>query len=333
MLVSIIIPIYNVAPYIEQCLNSVKRQTYRELEVLLIDDCGTDDSIAIVNRMLSGEEEIVMDRVQYKILHHEHNRGLSAARNTGIDKAQGEWLFFLDSDDWISDDCIETLVNIATQEEGIELAISNYMASNGTRPGGTLLLPDGVYTKSLLDYYLDYKYYVPVWNKLIRSSFLRREKLYFEEGLIHEDFLWSFCTACVVSKLAITNKVTYHYLIRDTSLDHLSDQTIHIYNYARCNILQTEFVLEKGGDFRFNSKIFFWLEKWRFECYQSAILNCKEDIVYELYKMIRRSVYWSLPELFSLRSTRGMKLRWFHKYLPKHKGYLLYTKLINKLGL
>ena len=307
-------------------------QTYRELEVLLVDDCGTDDSIAIVKRMLGGEEEAVIDKVHYRILHHERNRGLSAARNTGIDAAIGEWLFFLDSDDCITEDCIDTLVKTATQEEGIELAISNYEASDGTRAGGPLLLSDGVYTESLLDYYLDFKYYVPVWNKLVRYSFLRKERLYFEEGLIHEDDLWSFCAACVVSKLAITNKVTYHYLIRETSLDHLPDQRIHILNYARSNVLQTEYVLKKGGALRTNSKLFFWLEKRRFDRYQHTRWHGMEDVVYELYKMIRKSRYWSLPELFYMRATRGIKIRSLHWIFPVSRGHRFYTQIINKFG-
>ena len=105
-LVSVIIPIYNVAPYIERCLLSVITQTYDALEIVLIDDCGVDDSMKIAESTLQNVEHLRI----VKILHHEKNRGLSAARNTGIMAATGRYLFFLDSDDWIKPDCIQQMV-------------------------------------------------------------------------------------------------------------------------------------------------------------------------------------------------------------------------------
>ena len=102
--ISIIIPIYNVEPYIEDCLQSVMRQTYRGMmECILVDDCGTDNSMKVAEQLI----KIYNGPIDFKVLHHEHNRGLSAARNTGIDAACGDYVYFLDSDDWISDDCFE----------------------------------------------------------------------------------------------------------------------------------------------------------------------------------------------------------------------------------
>ena len=86
--VSIIVPVYNVAHYIEDCLRSVMRQTYKgSMECLVVDDCGTDDSMSIVERMIAEYD----GPIQFKILRHEHNRGLSAARNTGTMQATGDY--------------------------------------------------------------------------------------------------------------------------------------------------------------------------------------------------------------------------------------------------
>lgn len=86
VLVSIIIPVYNVAPYIEDCLRSVMRQTYAgPMECLIVDDCGTDESIHIAERLITEYN----GPIHFDILHHNHNRGLSAARNTGIENAVG----------------------------------------------------------------------------------------------------------------------------------------------------------------------------------------------------------------------------------------------------
>ena len=98
MKLSIIIPVYHVAPYIEDCLRSVMRQTYQgAMECLIVDDCGTDDSMAIAERTIATYEGPIV----FQVLHHERNRGLSAARNTGTLAAKGDYLYYLDSDDEI----------------------------------------------------------------------------------------------------------------------------------------------------------------------------------------------------------------------------------------
>ena len=101
-LVSIIVPVFNVENYIKECLDSVIAQTYQNIEILCVDDCGTDNSIEIVKDYAKKDNRI-------KILTHNENRGLPVARNTGINKAKGEFIFFLDSDDYISENTIEEL--------------------------------------------------------------------------------------------------------------------------------------------------------------------------------------------------------------------------------
>ena len=102
--ITAIIPIYNVELYIERCLNSVMSQSYNDFECLCIDDCGTDDSIAIVQKIIEKDS-------RFRIISHEKNRGLSAARNTGIDNAKGEYIVCIDSDDWVDNTLFEFIVN------------------------------------------------------------------------------------------------------------------------------------------------------------------------------------------------------------------------------
>ena len=106
MKVSIIIPIYNVESYIANCLHSVFNQTYKDLEIILVDDCGTDKSMDVAKEIIrkyKNDFHIIIE-------HHTYNKGLSAARNTGLKKSTGEFIYFLDSDDTISNDCIERLM-------------------------------------------------------------------------------------------------------------------------------------------------------------------------------------------------------------------------------
>ena len=109
MKVSIIIPVYNVSKYIERCLKSALDQTWKDLEIILVDDCTPDDSMDIARSVLETSSRSNM----VTILKHEKNRGLSAARNTGIRQAKGDYLYFLDSDDYLPVNSIELLADAA----------------------------------------------------------------------------------------------------------------------------------------------------------------------------------------------------------------------------
>ena len=104
-MISVIVPVYNVEPYLGKCLDSIVNQTYRDLEILVIDDGYTDRCKVICDEYKNRDERI-------RVFHTE-NRGLSAARNIGLNEANGEWIGFVDSDDWIESDMFETLVKKA----------------------------------------------------------------------------------------------------------------------------------------------------------------------------------------------------------------------------
>lgn len=131
--ISIIIPIYNVEEYIIECLQSVMRQTYKgEIECILVDDCGKDNSISIAEQLIAD----YTGPIAFRILHHEHNRGLSAARNTGMDVISGEYILFIDSDDFILPSTLEKLYEtfLANPQAGI-VAVLPYKYPEGTTNG------------------------------------------------------------------------------------------------------------------------------------------------------------------------------------------------------
>src|SRR5690554_3740837 len=118
-LVTISIPLYKCEDFLEKCLDSVKNQTYQNIEVTLVNDQTPDNSVEI------AEEFIQKHNLEnWRIYHFEKNKGLSVVRNKGIDTAQGKYLFFLDSDDTITKDCIEVLVKIAEETEA-EIVVGN----------------------------------------------------------------------------------------------------------------------------------------------------------------------------------------------------------------
>lgn len=211
--VSIIVPVYNVSSYIERCWDSIRRQTYKNIEVVFVDDCGTDDSISILERLLERE-----DGVTAKIVHHERNRGLSVARNTGFEASSGDYVYFLDSDDDITPDCIESLV-APLSEKKYDVVIGDY---NVVGPGGysPLVFTEGVLdsNKEILISYSKGEWYVMPWNKLCRRNFLIENRLYFKEGLIHEDVVWSFIMACKAQSMYVVKKTLYNYYVRSSSI-------------------------------------------------------------------------------------------------------------------
>ena len=175
--VSIVIPVYNVEPYIEECLQSVMRQTYGgKIECILVDDCGIDNSIEIAEQLIKAYN----GPIDFKVLHHENNRGLSAARNTGIDASSGDYVYFLDSDDWISDDCIEKLMQPHVFKQ-YDFVVGHYSEDGKDFYG---LYPKGEYHKNGLRPISRNGIPVSACNKLFRKSFLINNQLSFEVGKV-----------------------------------------------------------------------------------------------------------------------------------------------------
>ena len=228
MKVSIIVPVYNVSAYIENCLASIMSQTYKDIECIIIDDASTDDTMSKCERIITGYR----GSIHFEILHHAHNRGVSATRNTGIDAAKGEYLFFIDSDDEISSDCIDTLISPTLEDNSIEIVQGSFATVRlyGTLPHVTIP-PYKNNQKNLVchrfnsnqevrDYFYSGKGYlnIAVWNKLIKKDFLVRHNLVFEEGLLWEDNMWSFFLMKYLCHLCLLPSVTYLYHIRPQSI-------------------------------------------------------------------------------------------------------------------
>ena len=212
--ISIISPVYNVADYITDCLQSVMRQTYQgAIECILVDDCGTDDSIAIAEQLIADYKGVV----SFRILHHDRNRGLSAARNTGTAAASGEYIFYLDSDDYLSDDCIEVLTK-PLQEKEYDMVVGDYetfggecllflSAKEGENVGNTLR--NSMLWKEI---------YVMAWNKLISTQFIKEFGILFKEGIIHEDELWHWYLSCLIRSCFVIKQTTLFYRIRGNGI-------------------------------------------------------------------------------------------------------------------
>lgn len=215
--VSLILPVYQVSDYIERCIQSVLHQTYPQIECIVVDDASADDSMDRCEKLIQE----YAGPIRFKVLHHPSNRGISAARNTGTEAATGDYLFYLDSDDEVTPDCIETLATLAKEHPDCEIIMGNYMRhENGAT---TLLYKDqqplilrskeevsGAFLRAGLS--------ICAWNKLIKRTFIQQHHLFFIEGIVYEDTIWAHMVFQNLSKLYVSKHLTYHYYIHPNSI-------------------------------------------------------------------------------------------------------------------
>lgn len=247
--VSIIIPVYKVEKYIERCLRSVMSQDFEgDLECILVDDCGPDKSMALAKSLIDNYE----GPIKWIVLHHEKNRGLSAARNTGLKKAKGNYVYFLDSDDEITTDCIKVLYALVFRHKGVDMVCGDvYFPSKYKKfhisPNQIEFTDDHVLAKKLLLQTPTPP--IMAWNKMVRREFLLKNNLFFKEGLIHEDEIWNWEISKNIQSLAITKNCTYiYYIVEGSIMSSLNERSlqsmIEIFEYICKDIDKKEFELQ-----------------------------------------------------------------------------------------
>ena len=215
MKVSIVIPIYKVEDYLDRCVESVVSQTYKDLEIILVDDGSPDHCPQMCDAWAKKDDRI-------KVI-HQQNKGLSGARNTGIREAKGDWLYFLDSDDYIIPYGISLMMECIEKHPDAEMVCAGAKATNGEFELFSFEnreLPEYSHNRNWINRALLQRTTLNMtsWNKLVSKSFILDNNLYFEEGYIHEDDVWNFEIAKHMSKLAVCKRDTYVYVIREGSI-------------------------------------------------------------------------------------------------------------------
>lgn len=211
--VSIVIPCYNVMAYIEDCLNSIFLQTYKNYEIVLVDDCSTDKTVSVIEQIIrrNSDKEILL-------LQHDRNKGVSETRNTGIRDAKGDYIFFVDSDDELTEQCLEKLVAPLTSKSYDVVIGCNYVidiANNTQIVSGASTLQEVCKPMSEL---ANGNIPIPVWNKLYRKDLIMEKDLFFIPGIIHEDLVWIYKLALSSENFFFIPDITYKYFIRKHSL-------------------------------------------------------------------------------------------------------------------
>lgn len=204
--ISVIVPVYNVLPYLRRCINSLIEQTYSNLEIILVDDGSTDGSETICDEYVAGHSNIIVI--------HQKNSGQAAARNLGIETAAGEWIGFLDSDDWIEPEMYETLINLA-KTHGADLAscatrewFANEEAAASPNTGVILTLtPDemiaGLVTHEIVRH--------EIWNKLWKRSLIGDVR--FIGGQLGEEVHFNRLLFLKANKMVHIDLALHNYLV------------------------------------------------------------------------------------------------------------------------
>ena len=273
-LITVIIPCYNVEKYLKKCVDSIINQTHQNLEVILVDDGSTDTTAQLCDELAKTDKRI-------KVL-HKVNGGLSNARNTGFAVATGNYVTFLDSDDWLEANTIKTAYNKMTKEN-LDLVIWGYTADfvddNEKVIDNRIFAVSGICEYSTINSVFLQKSTLGisgyVWNKLYKTEIIRENNLSFENGIsLVEDILFNSLYFCKCRRIEFIDYVGNHYMQR-------KHQTLGTKSYE--NILDLKLI---GCKARENILKYFGISNnninkimsfFYYDAFKSAITNIKTE--------------------------------------------------------
>ena len=213
--VSIIVPVYNVEKYISECITSLIEQTYENIEIIIINDGSTDKSKEICQELKEKDERIIFIT--------KHNSGVSDTRNIGISKSTGDYIVFVDSDDYIDKHYIEEMVKGMKEEEFIDMAVCNYVElyKNVLLHGGSNLTDNLIITnkEAINDIYKLKSFGGYLWNKIFKNDIIRKYNIRFNKEIhMCEDMLFILTYLSECNHIKRIPKELYFYRMRKSSM-------------------------------------------------------------------------------------------------------------------
>ena len=209
--ISVIVPVYKVEPYLDKCISSIVNQTYKNLEIILVDDGSPDNCPAMCDAWAEKDSRI---RVMHKT-----NGGLSDARNAGMAVATGELMAFVDSDDWIVPDMYEYLYQRLTEDNsdiaacGVQMVWEDKTPSRMLTQEGNCVLNQEEAMRAIIE---ESWLKQPVWYKLYKTALVR--DILFPVEKYHEDVFWSYQAVGKAQKVSVSDHIGYYYLQRGGSI-------------------------------------------------------------------------------------------------------------------
>jgi Glycosyltransferases involved in cell wall biogenesis len=246
-LISVIVPVYNTEKYVGKCIESILNQTYRNIELVLVNDGSKDESLEICQQYESQDGRVVV--IDKK------NGGLSAARNTGACAAKGDWIMFVDGDDWIELGMCEAMIAKTIADGALELVMCEWVKDyNGNLYHNQCKFTDGQVfeggrCRELQGLMLNFDYYIAcAYCKLIKRSFIEKNNIYHDEDLRQgvEGVYFNLKLFDKLQKAVFVKQCFYHYIYNDESISvKMSEKTIKMLTFGFARI--DEFIQGKGN--------------------------------------------------------------------------------------
>lgn len=300
-LISVVVPVYNVEAFLEKCITSILNQTYRNLEIIIVDDGSTDGSSKICAQMEQNDDRIIVV--------HKKNGGLVSARKAGIVRAKGEYIISIDSDDWIESEMISALYKQAIENNADMVTSGLYREYQDSSVVCTDSVKNGVYESPQDKEYLYNNLIInserETWGihpaipcKLVRTSLMRRIYLELSDEAVYAEDAAAIYACCVLAeRIAVTHDIYYHYVLRDNSIAHSRNP-----NYF-CNI----------------NLIYNFLRDYFERCENKAVLLQQLDMYFV------RLAFFGINNFFGLGKNAGIPYYDFPKNrIPFHAKVVLY---------
>lgn len=330
ILVSIIVPIYNAGKYLNRCLDSLLCQTYNNIEIILIDDGSNDDSLLICNKYKTLDPRVIVI--------HKSNNGVSSARNTGLKVSKGEWVYFVDSDDWINKDAISSLIFDKMDSRCLYLHQAITVFSNDNSPqkkwpykyNDCLIEINNVKHTNLFDKVLIYG---TPWGKLYNKKILCENNIYFDESIaLHEDHCFYLNYISRIDRIMVISSSEYNYWINSNSMSLSSDRTKHnpfkVLYSADLMEKYLNVIIQRTGSIKSLRRINSFICNIRLSALRNAIKSgWSYDKTSRIFQQINTAAIF-----FNYHPTTlsGKLLKYVFLIREKHIQYF-FLKIINKL--
>src|SRR5574344_152418 len=295
-MVTIAIPLYNSEKYIERSLESALSQTFQDIEILLINDCSTDNSLAIVEAIMKSNDT----SIKIRIVNQETNQGVGMARNRAISEALGEYIYFLDSDDVITSNCIELLYETIINNK-CNFVVSSYGCCYENEYPRINSVVSQYAIINTNDDFFKYTYTkkslfsIYIWNILFDLNFIKSNNLFFKNYKKGEDHIFFLEMMPFINSCIILSDITYYYILKEQSLsyygirDYISSEEVD----NNVQVLRDELLI---------------IKKWSDNYYFPKII--KPYISEETIKFLC-SNHLSLNEILSFKRKRIIHLAFF----------------------
>ena len=297
--ISVIIPVYNAENYLRQCLDSLEQQSFKDFEMIVVNDGSTDNSLSIIQNYASKDSQI-------KII-SQKNQGLSVARNNALQIAQGKYIAFIDADDWIEPDFLEKMF-FSIQSSDADVIQSGFIQNKKST----------IYSPKNLTTFLDVLLHVNkcfVWNKLWKADFLKDNKLKFIPNTYYEDVPFCLEAAFYTKSWNIIDYAGYHYEINPISITN----DVSLERVAKRQ-KDKQIIIQKMVDF-FKQK----------NCKSSELESVENFLISQLLEnsdLLNKEAYQNYKKIFGnndlfIRKRRKALRKWLFQLSFKKKKFIL----------